>query len=76
MSAARSSAYAFMSLPSQGWLDLSWPLRSWAIAGWLFEAMKSSCSSQESALSGQPWLKTTGRPAPQSYRRAGRRASW
>ena len=30
------------------------------------DAKKNICSSQASALSGQPWLKTTGCPVPQS----------
>jgi hypothetical protein len=31
-----------------------------------FEAMWNSWPSQASAFSGQPWLKTTGCPDPQS----------
>ena len=51
------------SLPSQGWLERPWPRRSWAMARKPCAATKCSWSSQASAVSGQPWLNTTGWPA-------------
>ena len=66
MSWARSSAKVSMSLPCQGWLERPWPRRSWAMHRKPREARKSIWSSKASELSGQPWLKTTGWPVPQS----------
>src|SRR5271170_2976260 len=42
------------------------PRRSWAMQRYPRAARKIIWSSKASALSGQPWLKTTGWPSPQT----------
>jgi len=81
--AARSSAYVFISFPSQGWLDAM----AAAIVGDAavsVGARKTIWSSNASALSGQPWLKTQAVPFPSpcsricepSFGRYGRSDDW
>jgi hypothetical protein len=60
------SAYPFMSLPDEAWLERPWPRRSCATARQPFWARNSSWPSQASALSGQPCENVTGGPWPQS----------
>ena len=55
-----------MSLPCQGWLERPWPRRSCAMQRKPFDARWNICDSQASELSGQPWLKLTTGPEPQS----------
>src|ERR1700751_1970268 len=53
-----------MSWPSEPWLERPCPRRSWAMARNPRLRKNSICVSQSSDDSGQPWLKTTGWPAP------------
>ena len=44
------------------------PRRSWAITRYPCNRKNIICVSQSSAESGQPWLKTSGWPDPQSLK--------